>query len=141
MPRIPRAAKQLLAELGNVTEVASKPSDPDGFGVYRTLELRGEGVQEILDVIGNDPRFVSIDGTTITWVSNRLADDNRTFSISRVSKVLHEDDDLGLDEDPEPTLEERLKAMKADEIREEFDFDKGVSKKDMIAEVLADPPE
>lgn len=133
MPRIPRAARQLARELTAVIpNVSHNGGDLDGFGVYRTVSFDGNGVEQVLESISHDPRIISVNGNTVHFVTGQLADNPRPFSVAAVAAVLAA---------PEPTLAERLDGMKAAEIREEFGFESGVTKKDMIAEILNDAEE
>lgn len=133
MPRLPRSAVSLLREINQVLPEASATgtSDPDGFNVIREVTYDGPGIESILEAVATDHRLSSVKGAVVTFRSDPRSDNTQPFGVRAAAKVLKT-------EDPEPTLEERLKGMKVSEIREEFGFDEGVSKKDMIAEVLSD---
>jgi hypothetical protein len=146
MPRIPRAAKQLHTEIASVINDATiVPSEPDGFGVYRTIVFEGDGVDRILTAISHDKRIKAVSGNVVEFVSGTRADSSDSFNAAKAHDVFAHGELIpgtGIPaEDPEPTLEERLQSMTKAEIAEEYGYDKSASKKDMVAEILNDEPE
>jgi hypothetical protein len=133
MPRIPRAAKQLFSEIAAVVPDAGYDpvDDPDGFGVHRTFFVTGKDVARILEAVSIDKRIKDVSGNVVEFVTTVNADTSDIFNVARAQKVIGE---------AEPTLEERLNAMTKAQIAEEYGFESG-TKKDMIAEVLADQEE
>ena len=131
MPRIPNAARQLFDEIKSVVPDADlTASDPDGFGVYRTITIEGDSVDRILDAVSSDKRIRAVSGNVVEFVPTVNADLTSFFWAARAYALIKR-------EDPEPTLEERLNSMTKAQIADEYGFESG-TKKDMIAEILSD---
>lgn len=148
MPRIPRAAKQLHTEIASVVPDATiLPSEPDGFGVYRTIVYEGDGVDRLLDAISNDKRITAVSGNVVEFSTKVNSDSSDPFGVAKAHTVLNGQKELipgtGIpaeDDEEEPSLEDRLNSMTKKEIAEEYGFESG-TKKDMIAEILSDARE
>jgi hypothetical protein len=149
MPRIPRAAKQLHTEIASVVPDATiLPSEPDGFGVYRTVVYEGDGVAELLEAVSGDKRIAAVSGNVVEFSTKTNSDTSDPFGVAKAHGVLNgqkelipgtgiptEDDEEA--EEEEPSLEDRLNSMTRKEIMAEYGFESG-TKKDIIAEILSD---
>lgn len=129
MPRRPIAMKTLIAELGvEPTEVG----DMDGYGVYRSATFDVDPTLDLtLQAISVDKRIQSYADGKVSFVTDIAADVNAPFGTAAIEKI-------EIVPDPEPTLEERLNDKTAAELRKEYGFDPGVTKKGMIAALLED---
>lgn len=78
MARVARAAKQLLRQVGgNVV------GDPDGLGVYRSVEVDADAAKDVLHPY--EPRVLALarvgDRLLVTFVAGTAADSTEPFDL------------------------------------------------------------
>lgn len=90
MPRVARAAKQLLRQMGDLDVPGRAVGDLDGFGVRRSVSLDFGMVHELfVDRLASDRRVRGVaavedpEGTTlfVTFVAGTAADSTEPFEI------------------------------------------------------------
>lgn len=93
MPRIPHAMSQLQDEIVSLHPAATfEWSDPDGFGIYRTLHwddrTDAKLSQALTIALGHDPRIEVRRWNGVTFVATTRADYRDTFNLEAVQNVL-----------------------------------------------------